>query len=217
MQENFKIRPYSDNDRIEIRKICCDTADLGRPVESFFSDRDIFADLITSYYTDFEPESVFVAEVDNRLAGYLLGCLNTKRYIYITAFFILPVIIIKALFRGTFFKKNTIEMFRLIIKSWQAGGFKRKMPLAKYPAHLHIDIKQDFRRKGLGRKLMEKFLFKAKEAKVKGVHLSTREDNAQACVFFERCGFVRVDSYPMFFPSNGEAVAGRTVIYAKTL
>jgi hypothetical protein len=48
------IRPYRFTDKSLIRKICSDTADLGGPVENFFYDREVFADLVIDYYTDFE-------------------------------------------------------------------------------------------------------------------------------------------------------------------
>jgi hypothetical protein len=39
------IRPYRAGDREAVREIACDTALAGEPVELFFSDREVFADL----------------------------------------------------------------------------------------------------------------------------------------------------------------------------
>jgi len=33
----------------------------------------LFADFLTTYYTDWEPESSFVIEIDGEIRGYLLG------------------------------------------------------------------------------------------------------------------------------------------------
>ena len=45
-----------------MRHVCCETAVDGGSVEPLFPDRDAYADFFTRYYTDFEPETAFVAE-----------------------------------------------------------------------------------------------------------------------------------------------------------
>ena len=73
------IRVYRPDDRDAVRTVACDTADRGEPVEGFFRDREVFADLLTRYYTDWEPQSLWVAEAEGRVIGYLTGCLDTRR------------------------------------------------------------------------------------------------------------------------------------------
>lgn len=73
------IRKYQPSDRAVVRQICCDTGFLGRPIDPVFEDREVFADFLTSYYTDLEPESLFVLEVGGRVAGYLSGCRYPRR------------------------------------------------------------------------------------------------------------------------------------------
>ena len=46
---------------------------LGQPIDPIYEDRELFADFLTTYYTDHEPESSFVLEIDGELKGYLLG------------------------------------------------------------------------------------------------------------------------------------------------
>jgi len=67
------VRKYRPEDREAVRRICCDTGLLGRPIDPVFQDRELFADYLTSYYTDAEPESSFVLELNGRVSGYLLG------------------------------------------------------------------------------------------------------------------------------------------------
>ncbi|MDR1144835.1 MAG: GNAT family acetyltransferase [Verrucomicrobiales bacterium] len=71
--QDFIIRPYRPADREAVRRICCDTGFLGRPVDEIFQDRELFADFLTAYYTDEEPESAVVLEVDGAVQGYILG------------------------------------------------------------------------------------------------------------------------------------------------
>jgi hypothetical protein len=67
------VRPYEARDRDAIRRLCCDTGFLGQPIDPVFQDRELFADYLTHYYTDWEPESSFVVEHEGIVKGYLLG------------------------------------------------------------------------------------------------------------------------------------------------
>src|SRR6476469_10912316 len=69
----YSIRSYQASDRVAVRKLCCDTGFLGHPIDPVFQDRELFADFLTTYYTDHEPESSFVLEIDGQIRGYLLG------------------------------------------------------------------------------------------------------------------------------------------------
>jgi hypothetical protein len=70
---DIEIRPYERRDREAVRNLCCDTGFLGQPIDPVFEDRELFADYLTSYYTDIEPESSFVVVQDGVVKGYLLG------------------------------------------------------------------------------------------------------------------------------------------------
>src|SRR6266568_8726897 len=69
----YSIRSYQASDRGAVRKLCCETGFLGDPIDPVFQDRELFADFLTSYYTDKEPESSFVLEIDGEIRGYLIG------------------------------------------------------------------------------------------------------------------------------------------------
>src|ERR1043166_9582937 len=69
----FLIRGYRRSDRAAVRKLCCATGFLGDPIDPVYEDRELFADFLTTYYTDHEPESCFLLEVDGEIRGYLLG------------------------------------------------------------------------------------------------------------------------------------------------
>lgn len=69
----ISIRPYEGRDREAIRRLCCETGFLGKAIDPVFEDRELFADYLTAYYTDVEPESSFVLEQNGVVKGYLLG------------------------------------------------------------------------------------------------------------------------------------------------
>ncbi|KAF2742667.1 acyl-CoA N-acyltransferase [Sporormia fimetaria CBS 119925] len=61
--------------------------------------------------------------------------------------------------------------------------------LAQYPAHLHINLLPEYRKKGWGAKLMKVFLEKVKRLGARGVHLGMHAENTNAKRFYERLGF----------------------------
>src|SRR4051812_27239093 len=69
----FDVRKYQPADRARVRQLCCDTGFLGEAIDPVFEDREIFADYLTAYYTDWESESCFVLSIDGEIRGYLLG------------------------------------------------------------------------------------------------------------------------------------------------
>jgi hypothetical protein len=69
----FIIRSYRASDREAVQRLCCETGFLGEPIDPVYEDRRLFADFLTTYYTDHEPESSFVLEMDGDVRGDLLG------------------------------------------------------------------------------------------------------------------------------------------------
>ena len=70
----FTIRSFRASDRAAVRRLCCQTGFLGTPIDPVYEDRQLFADFLTTYYTEWEPESSFVIESEGEIHGYLLGC-----------------------------------------------------------------------------------------------------------------------------------------------
>ena len=53
----------------------------------------------------------------------------------------------------------------------------------------NIDVRRDFRRQGIGKKLIEQAVIWSKERYLKGLRLETQDINLIACRFYQRCGF----------------------------
>ena len=202
MHESWSVRPYASADRVAVRRICCDTADAGRRVEAFFDDRELIADLLMNYYTDFEPGSAWVAEqaggpaIAGEVVGYLTGCRDTGRFRRIMFWRIAPQALFKAFLRGTWWAASTRRLIRYNLPIWWRSLGHRAMPLAGYPAHLHINLRPGMKGQGMGRQLVNKFLAQLRSTGISGVHLSAREDNVAAPAFFEKMGFARLGRRP---------------------
>lgn len=192
------VRPYQLSDRAAVRQLAFDTAEAGRP--STFSDPRLQMDLLTRYYTDHEPSSLWVLERDGRVAGYLTGCLNTKNFLawlnrrghLLTAFHV----VVRNFYRPAIWKWVHARM-----RTVMEGGAHREPWVSDYPAHLHLNLAESARGQGAGTQLMAKFFEQCRAAGVTGVHLSTRADNKEAQQFFQKNGFEALATINAYRPT----------------
>lgn len=135
MSSNFRIRKYRPEDREAVRNLCCDTGYLGKPIDPVFEDRELFADYLTSYYTDLEPESCFVLEQDGQVKGYLLG--SRRPFLQqLHGIFLNLSLFVRALARYWRYNASTRQFIGWILKnSW------REVPAApRRTAHFHFNV-----------------------------------------------------------------------------
>jgi ribosomal protein S18 acetylase RimI-like enzyme len=217
MASDIIVRSYQSQDTEAVRQIACDTADMGESVENFFGDREIVADLLTRYYTDYEPGSLWVAEYERKVIGYLTGCLNTRRYFWVMARRLVPQIVIKSIIRGLFLRQDTLRLFRATIKTGWLGGFRRKIALDKYPAHLHMNVQKGFRSQNVGKRLVERFIEQVKVRGLRGIHLAVRQDNVRARKFFQHLGFIEITRYPTVYTRKGPHNIVYVIVYGKEI
>ena len=226
----MNIRPYEPRDRAAVREICCDTADSGKPVESFFPDREVFADLLTRYYTDTEPQSAFVAETDGQVIGYIIGAHDTRRFQRTMTWRIAPAAVLKALARGLLWHPqvrallwaNRDAVFRFaaltlgVSSNSACSGHADAVPLTDYPAHLHINLRAGHRSQRIGDQLLSRWLDQARQRAVRGIHASVNADNTGGCCFFEAMGFRALSRQPrMRFPGRDRLL--ETITYVLDL
>ncbi len=208
-----RIRKYQPADRSAVREIACDTADAGEPVERFFHDRRTIADVLTRYYTDYEPGSLWVAECDGQVVGYLTGCLDTHRQERVAKRQILPRVIASAVVRGVLWHAGAWHLLASFAGTVILGGLPHPVDLTRYPAHFHINIREGFRGGGLGPQLMEAFKQQADDAGVRGIHVVTRGDNAGGRRFFEKLGFRLLCEKPLVMPAGAWFKRMTTAVY----
>jgi ribosomal protein S18 acetylase RimI-like enzyme len=183
------IRPFKQSDRSAVREICYLTGMMGEPIEFLWPDKESFADMFTRYYTDLEPDSIFLAELDGKVVGYLTGCLDSQR-----AWNPLAIGAKAALKRGLIFKpvlSRTIS--NVVIKGIKALR-ANEIPTdifkdPRWPAHLHINLLKEARGKNFGRALMQAWFDKLKKFKIPGCYLETTFENENAIAFFKKMGF----------------------------
>ena len=184
-QGAFTIRSYRASDRDAVRRLCCQTGFLGEPIDPVYEDRELFADFLTTYYTDHEPESSFVLEVNGELKGYLVGSrkpLRNQLYSFgqnISLFF-------RALARYPRYNARSRRFIRwMIMNGW------REVPAApRRTPHFHINLLPEARKISTTRPLMSaylSYLYRCGEKRVYGQIVTFESRRGEK--MFERYGF----------------------------
>jgi ribosomal protein S18 acetylase RimI-like enzyme len=181
------IRNYQNEDRQAIRDIAFNTALVGEPATEFLEDKEMVADILTAYFTDREPESCFVAETGEKVAGYITGAKNAQAMHTAFSLSILPRILARAFTSPVLLKKgNRVSVYNFI-RSVFKGEFHIPDIYKEYPAMLHINIAGEYRGRGIGAKLMSVYLEYLKSNNIPGVHLVAMSEEGAA--FFRKEGF----------------------------
>ncbi|MFA4989857.1 MAG: hypothetical protein WC576_03705 [Candidatus Omnitrophota bacterium] len=177
MTENASvtIRKFQKKDREDVRRICCSTAFLGNPVSNFLDGDEIFADALTLYFTDYEPEACFVAECRGKVVGYITGAKDLRQIYRNNILFRIFIKIIASAALGK--PKNRTFIWNLLI-SLLKREFSEPDFSKEYPATLHINIQDGLRGSKIGAGLINAYLGYLQEQKVPGVHFATLSERA---------------------------------------
>ncbi len=192
------VRAYEARDRSAIRALCFETGDKGSSARTFFADSELFSDLWTLYYTDIEPESTWVAEVDGEFAGYLSCSFHESKSTLLTLLYVLPIALFKALLRGTLFRPYIWNIVFGTIICWIRTPIIRVTSKNKFDSHLHINLNKNFRGRKIGESLLLKLFDKSKSLGTYGVMAGVRADNGSGLQFFQRQGFIKLEEQPGF-------------------
>ncbi|MFW5780926.1 MAG: GNAT family N-acetyltransferase [Bacillota bacterium] len=173
------IRKYQDKDKKNLQYICIATA---RPSPKTPKDRDVLTTLYNDYFTENESQNIFVAVTPNDDAiGYILCSSNFNK------------------FKKTMKKYYLPKVWKLSKKKWflmQLELILDRRLSKKYPAFLHINILDNYQRKGLGSKLMNALMDHLKEKGVKGLMLGVGSDNEKGINFYKKYGFHEILRLP---------------------
>jgi hypothetical protein len=202
-QKAFSIRSYRKADRDAVRRLCCQTGFLGEPIDPVYEDRQLFADFLTAYYTDWEPESSFVLEVQGEIRGYLLGSRKPLRN-QLYSFWQNLSLFLKALTRYFRYKGRSRRFIRwTLVHGWrEVPAAPRRVP------HFHINLLPDARRMSTTRALMSaylSYLYRCGEKRVYGQIVTFESRRGEK--MFERYGFkvlnrAEITKYKAFYPES---------------
>ena len=202
-QKAFIIRSYRNSDRDAIRKLCCDSGFLGEPIDPVYDDRQLFADFLTTYYTDWEPESSFVIEIEGEIRGYLLGSRQPFRN-QLYSFWQNISLFLKALSRYFRYHSRSRRFIRwTLVNGWrEVPAAPRRIP------HFHINLLPEARKMSTTRALMSaylSYLYRCGDKRVYGQIVTFESRRGE--MMFERYGFkvlnrAEITKYKAFYPES---------------
>ncbi len=155
-KRDYIIRRYKNKDKSHIQKICADTGFFGNPIDPIFSDRELFAEMITGYYLKKEPSHTFVVEVSGQVIGYFTGSIDRFAQLGLALNCIKPLV--KAVYRQLTGAYDEHPQNKKFLR-WLFTRAPFEMPRhPKNAAHAHFNLKKRFRHEGIGTKLIETVL-----------------------------------------------------------
>ena len=182
------VRPYRPEDRDGVRRVYANTAFFGRPVEVYLDDRELFADLGVSVYTDHYPDYTFVADAASKAVGYVLGSPTGDVGVRTHTLKSLPRILGRLIACRYRIGRKTLVYVGMSVWAGLRGELL-EIQLTEYPANLHINLEAGYRGRGLGAALMRAYLDKLRSTGVPGVHLVTTNRHRAALRLYQRVGF----------------------------
>jgi hypothetical protein len=199
----FTIRNYQPSDREAVRRLCCQTGFLGELIDPVYEDNELFADFLTTYYTDHEPESSFVLEMDGKIYGYLLG---SRRPLFnqLYAFQQNIVLGVRAMLRYPRYHPRSRRFIR-----WMLTHGWREVPAApRRVPHFHINLLPEARKMSTTRILMSaylSYLYRCGEKQVFGQIVTFESRRGEK--MFERYGFkvlnrAEITKYRAYYPES---------------
>lgn len=186
----LRIEPATIHDLPGAYRTCLLTGDAGRDATARHRDPDLLGHVYVGPYITFGRGTQLVVVDAEGVAGYLLSADDTLAFEAWADVSWWPPLRERypLLDEGS----PDAELVRLIHDPERTPA----QLAATYPAHLHIDLQERARGRGLGRLLVERLLEELRGREVAGVHLGVDSDNGKAIGFYEHLGFRVVDQEP---------------------
>lgn len=191
----MRIRVFRETDRDALRLLFV-RAGADSPTESLWGHPESEAAIYLEPYMDHEPESLFLAEDDGVLVGYLTGCLDGATFPGEDARIAQAIRAHRLVLRrrpAAFFARSAFDAAATALRRSPTAG---EIHDPRWPAHLHINVAPEARGTGAAAGLMEHWFERLSAAGSPGCHLQTLVENTRAVRFFERMGFTPYGATP---------------------
>ncbi|EDP66867.1 GCN5-related N-acetyltransferase [alpha proteobacterium BAL199] len=187
-----EIRGYRPEDLDDLYRIALATGDAGGDASALYRDSRLIGHVYAGPYATLLPETVLVAEDSGGVAGYILGAVDTRAFEIRQEAEWWP-----ALRRRYPDPVSVPPEYRT---PDQQRCHRIHHPLGMpdaivgdHPSHLHINLLPRQQRRGVGRRLVERWLGLAQAMGSHGVHLGVNSANRAAVTFYRANGFRELD------------------------
>jgi ribosomal protein S18 acetylase RimI-like enzyme len=184
----IEIRPVRADDMDALYRIALATADAGADASALYRDPKLVGHIYAAPYVKLCPETVFVAEDDGDVGGYIVGAaytdafearLETEWWPALRPVHPEPASVARADWTPDQRRSHTIH---------QPPRTPHTLTSA-FPSHLHINLLPIFRGRDVGRRLMDQWMRAVRQAGSSGAHLAVGRANVRAIRFYAAYGF----------------------------
>jgi len=191
------IRPFHADDLDELYKISLATGLAGDDASHLYADPTLMGHIYSAPYGWLEPQLAFVVEDQESVAGFAVGTVDTMAWEEKLEQLWWPSLRRQyAMPPETDAERWTHDQRRIVM-------IHRPMhtPPAialKYPAHLHLNILPRLRGRGVGSRLVDRWLTAAGKYGGTATHVGINRANVGAVRFWDKMGFadVSLDGLP---------------------
>lgn len=186
------LRPFEKRDLDALYAISLATGASGQDASALHRDPKLIGHIYSAPYALLSPETAFVAEDEDGVAGYVVGVLDTRAFDERLEREWWPAL-----------RRQYADPSAIPASAWNADqkrSFSIHHPkrtadaiVDAFPAHIHMNLLPRLQGRGIGRALLERWLHTARERGADGVHLGANAENHRAISFWQRCGFARLE------------------------
>jgi ribosomal protein S18 acetylase RimI-like enzyme len=183
-----EIRAFRPADLDDLYSICLATGAGGDDASTLYRDPKLLGHIYAGPYALLSPRSVFVVEDPDGVGGYIVGVSDTRDFESQLEAKWWPGL--RRLYHAPSDKpradwnQDQLMSYKIHHPSRTASEI-----VEPYPSHLHINLLPRLRGRGVGRRLMARWLGAVREMGSRGAHLAVGATNRRAIRFYRACGF----------------------------
>ncbi len=200
------LRPVRADDLEQIYQISLVTGDAGSDASKLHHDGKLIGHIYSAPYVLLSPETAFVVEDAEGVAGYIVGVFDTVSFEQRLERDWWP-----ALRKAYADPQGDPTTWSADQKRIAAIHHPSHVPAAlvnAFPAHIHMNLLPRLQGQGMGTRLLDQWLTTARAAAVRAVHLGANANNHGALRFWGSRGFSRIEP-PLVDPSDPTAWFGQ--------
>ncbi|HEX2403567.1 MAG TPA: GNAT family N-acetyltransferase [Acidimicrobiia bacterium] len=184
------IRPVVPGDLDALYEVCLRTGHAGEDASDRFADPRLLGEVYVGPYL-MMPSGIGFTAVDNGVpSGYVLAAVDTRRFEAECESDWWPAL--RARYPRPLAEDPSMDDAEIVALIHDPESPSDDL-VARYPAHLHIDLLPVLQGKGVGRAMMSRLLEDLRAKGVPGVHLGVDARNLRAVGFYEHLGFEHLD------------------------
>ncbi len=185
------IRPYRPSDLRALYDIALKTGLSGTDATALFRDPRLVGHIYAAPYAAFEPQCAFVAEDAEGVAGYIVGCADTRAF--------------EARLEAEWWPNLRLQYADPHPTPHEGWDHDQRMSylihhptrtpsrvVQDFPAHLHVNLLPRLQGRGLGGALIDRWLEVMRRAGAMGAHLGVGVANQRAIGFYRHHGLAEL-------------------------